>query len=82
MIFNPRRGGGEKEYTITTLDDEIFLSATRLKPGHILQVRKPDTSSTVPKMTFTDPDTGDWVDLRGLRRDTIFVMPCADVTIS
>lgn len=83
MIFNPTRGGGsEKEYTITTSDDEIFLSATRLKPGHILQVQAPDTSSSVPKMIFTDPDTGDLVNMRGLKRETIFVMPCADVEIT
>ena len=83
MIFNPTRGGGsEKEYTITAWDDEIFLSATRLKPGHVLQVQAPDNSSSVPKMRFTDPDTGDLVIIRGAQREVAFVMPCADVEIT
>lgn len=82
MIFNPTRGGGsEKEYTITALDDEIFLSATRLKPGHVLQATA-SIGSRTPKMAFQDPDTEEWVTINGLGRQSNFVMPCADVTIT
>lgn len=67
MIFNPTRGGGsEKEYTITARNN-ITVSATKLKPGHVFQAQKPDTVKGTNKML-----TGDF----------LFVMPCADVTIT
>ena len=79
MIFNPRRGGGEKEYTISAKSG-VTTSTTKLKPGHVFQA----TSSIQrnPKMSFKDPDTGESVIIQGSKRRSDFVMPCADVTIS
>lgn len=85
MIFNPTRGGGsEKEYTITA-GNNITVSATKLKPGHVFQAQKPDTVKGTLKMRFKDPDTGKLATIQGamqaLSNKYDFVMPCADVTI-
>ena len=79
MIFNPRRGGSEKEYTISA-QSGVTTSTTKLKPGHVFQA----TASTQrnPKMSFKDPDTGESVTIQGLSRRSDFVMPCADVSIT
>lgn len=79
MIFNPRRGGGEKEYTIS-VQSGVTTSATKQKPGHVFQA----TSSIQrnPKMEFKDPDTGESVTINGLSRISKFVMPAADVAIT
>lgn len=81
MIFNPRRGGGEKEYTITPRNN-VVVSATKLKPGHVFEARSPSGHNRYPKMTFVDPDTGKSVTIQNTRSISDFVMPCADVTIS
>lgn len=78
MIFNPRRGGSEKEYMITA-GNGITTSATKLKPGHVFQAT---ASIRPPKMEFQDPDTEEWVTINGLGIKSNFVMPCADVTIT
>lgn len=80
MIFNPKRGGGEKEYTITA-GNGITTSATKLKPGRVFQATS-SIGSRTPKMAFQDPDTEEWVTIKGLGRQSDFVMPCADVTIT
>lgn len=80
MIFNPRRGGSEKEYTITA-GNGITTSATKLKPGRVFQATS-SIGSRTPKMAFQDPDTEEWVTIKGLGRQSDFVMPCADVTIT
>lgn len=79
MIFNPRRGGGEKEYTIS-VQSGVTTSATKQKPGHVFQA----TSNVQrnPKMEFKDPDTGKSVTINGLSRRSNFVMPAADVAIT
>lgn len=79
MIFNPVRGGGEKEYTIS-VQSGVTTSTTKLKPGHVFQA----TASTQrsPKMSFKDPDTGESVTIQGPSRRSTFVMPCADVHIT
>ena len=79
MIFNPRRGGSEKEYTITA-GNGITTSTTKLKPGHVFQANSSIQRS--PKMSFKDPDTGESVTILGLSRRSDFVMPCADVSIT
>ena len=79
MIFNPRRGGSEKEYMITA-GNGVTTSATKLKPGHVFQATSIINRS--PIMTFKDPDTGESVTINGISRGPKFVMPCADVTIS
>lgn len=79
MIFNPVRGGGEKEYTISAKSG-VTTSATKLKPGHVFQATS--SINRNPKMTFKDPDTGESVTINGLSRQSNFVMPCADVTIN
>ncbi len=86
MIFNPTRGGGsEKEYTITA-GNNITVSATKLKPGHVFQAQKPDTVKGTLKMMFKDPDTRKSATIQGTNKklsgDFYFVMPCADVEIS
>lgn len=80
MIFNPRRGGGEKEYTIKAKNTGIALSVTKQKPGHTFQATSSVQRS--PKMEFKDPDTGESVTIQGLSRRSDFVMPAADVTIT
>lgn len=81
MIFNPVRGGGSaKEYTITA-GNGITTSATKLKPGRVFQATS-SIGSRTPKMAFQDPDTEEWVTIKGLGRQSDFVMPCADVTIT
>lgn len=80
MIFNPVRDGGEKEYTITA-GNGITTSATKLKPGRVFQATS-SIGSRTPKMAFQDPDTEKWVTIKGLGRQSDFVMPCADVTIT
>ena len=40
MIFNPRRGGSEKEYTITA-NNRVTTSATKLKPGYVFEATSP-----------------------------------------
>lgn len=62
MIFNPRRGGSEKEYMIT-VGNGITTSATKLKPGHVFEVSS--NKSEYPKMKFTDPDTRKSVTMQG-----------------
>ena len=79
MIFNPRRGGGEKEYTIS-VQSGVTTSATKLKPGHVFRATVSINRS--PKMTFDNPDTGESVTINGLSRNSNFVMPCADVEIT
>lgn len=81
MIFNPvRTGGSAKEYTITA-GNGITTSATKLKPGRVFQATS-SIGSRTPKMAFQDPDTEEWVTIKGLGRQSNFVMPCADVTIT
>lgn len=80
MIFNPRRGGSEKEYMITA-GNGITTSATKLKPGHVFQATA-SISGRIPKMAFQDPNTEEWVTINGFGRKSKFVMPCADVTIT
>lgn len=81
MIFNPvRTGGSAKEYTITA-GNGITTSATKLKPGRVFQATS-SIGSRTPKMAFQDPDTEEWVTIKGLGRQSDFVMPCADVTVS
>ena len=81
MIFNPvRTGGRAKEYTITA-GNGITTSATKLKPGRVFQATS-SIGSRTPKMAFQDPDTEEWVTIKGLGRQSDFVMPCADVTIT
>lgn len=80
MIFNPVRGGGEKEYTITA-NNRVTTSATKLKPGYVFEATSPPASVS-PKMTFVDPATGNTVNIKGTNRTSNFVMPCADVTLS
>jgi len=81
MIFNPvRTGGSAKEYTITA-GNGITTSATKLKPGRVFQATS-SIGSRTPKMAFQDPDTEEWVTIKGLGRQSDFVMPCADVTIT
>lgn len=81
MIFNPvRTGGSAKEYTITA-GNGITTSATKLKPGRVFQATS-SIGSRTPKMEFQDPDTEEWVTIKGLGRQSDFVMPCADVTIT
>lgn len=80
MIFNPKRGGGEKEYTITATN-RVTASATKSKPGYVFEATSPPASVS-PKMTFVDPATGNTVNLKGSARTSKFVMPCADVTLS
>lgn len=79
MIFNPRRGGGEKEYTITARTDWVTVSATKQKPGHMFQATAGNTRTTT--MEFTDPDTGKLVTVEGKIGKTKYVMPAADVTV-
>lgn len=79
MIFNPMRSGGGKEYTIS-VKSGLTTGATKLKPGHVFQATSNINRS--PKMTFKDPDTGESVTINGISRQSKFVMPCADVTIS
>nr|DAE52923.1 MAG TPA: hypothetical protein [Caudoviricetes sp.] len=79
MIFNPRRGGGEKEYKITARNNQITLSVTKQKPGHVFQATVGTTRQTA--MEFTDPDTGKLVNVQGRKGETNYVMPSADVTI-
>lgn len=68
MIFNPVRGGGsEKEYTITARNN-ITVSATKLKPGHVFQAQKPDTVKGTLKMTFKDPDTKKSATIQGTNK--------------
>ena len=80
MIFNPRRGGSEKEYTISAKSG-VTTSATKLKPGHVFQAAA-QSFQRKPKMSFKDPDTGKSVTIQGLSRISDFVMPCADVSIT
>lgn len=80
MIFNPVRGGGGKEYTIT-VKNRVTTSATKLKPGYVFEATSPPASVS-PKMTFVDPATGNTVTIKGSDRTFKFVMPCADVTVS
>lgn len=81
MIFNPvRTGGSAKEYTITA-GNGITTSATKLEPGRVFQATS-SIGSRTPKMAFQDPDTEEWVTIKGLGRQSDFVMPCADVTIT
>lgn len=81
MIFNPvRRGGSEKEYTITVRTG-VTSSATKLKPGHVFRVST-NYSGRKPKMEFQDPDTGNTVTIKASDRASDFVMPCADVRLS
>ena len=80
MIFNPRRGGSEKEYTITA-HNRVTTSATKLKPGYVFEATSPPASVS-PKMTDVDPATGNTVTIKGTNRTSNFVMPCADVTLS
>ena len=79
MIFNTVRGGGGKEYTITARNN-INVSATKQKPGHIFQATASNFRTTT--MEFTDPDTGELVKIGGKLGETKYVMPCADVTLS
>lgn len=79
MIFNPVRGGGGKEYTISA-QSGVTTSTTKLKPGHVFQATA-SISSRTPKMEFQDPDTEKTVTINGLGRTSNFVMPCADVKI-
>lgn len=85
MIFNPRRGGGEKEYTITARNNQITLSVTKQKPGHVFQADGSRDVKGSLKMRFKDPDTGKLATIQGamqaLSNKYDFVMPCADVTI-
>ena len=80
MIFNPRRGGSEKEYTITGRND-ITSNVTKQKPGRVFRATS-SLSGRIPKMIFNDPDTGKQVVINGVGRSSDFVMPCADVTLS
>ena len=80
MIFNPRRGGSEKEYTISA--GNATTSATKLKPGHVFEAQTPSGFRRNLKMTFKDPDTGKTTIITGDVGHSYFVMPCADVTIS
>ena len=86
MIFNPRRGGGEKEYAITAQKPNITLSATKQKPGHIFRASPPVTTSKPLKMEFTDPNTGKSVTAQGssegITKRYTFIMPAADATIT
>lgn len=80
MIFNPVRGGGGKEYTIS-VQSGVTTSATKLKPGHVFQVST-NYVGRRPKMEFQDPDTGNTVTIKASDSASKFVMPCADVTLS
>lgn len=81
MIFNPRRGGGEKEYKISVSKIySITLSVTKQKPGHVFQATA--NTNVHLKMNFTDPDTGEEIMIQGSSRRSNFVMPCADVHIT
>ena len=77
MIFNPRRGGGEKEYTIS-VQSGVTTGATKLKPGHVFTARR---TYGRPKMSFRDPDTGEDIVISTNSNVSAFVMPCADVTL-
>ena len=78
MIFNPRRGGSEKEYKIAT-SSIVTASETKLKPGRVFTARRAYGS---PKMSFRDPDTGEDIVISTDSNVSAFVMPCADVTLS
>ena len=80
MIFNPRRGGSEKEYTISA-QSGVTTSATKLKPGHVFEVHT-NYANRKPKMEFQDPDTGNTVTIKASDSSSNFVMPCADVKLS
>ena len=80
MIFNPVRGGGEKEYTISA-QRGVTSSATKLKPGHVFKVSTNYVGKKL-KMEFQDPDTGNTVTIKSSDSASNFVMPCADVTLS
>lgn len=80
MIFNPRRGGGEKEYTIS-VQSGVTTSATKLKPGRVFQAHT-NRQDRKPQITFVNPNTENTVTIQGAKRESYFVMPCADVTLS
>ena len=80
MIFNPRRGGSEKEYTISA-QRGVTTSTTKLKPGYVFEAHT-NYSGRKIKMEFQDPDTGNMVTIKSSDRASNFVMPCADVTLS
>lgn len=81
MIFNPRRGGGEKEYTIS-VQSGVTTGATKLKPGHVFEAQTPSGFRRNLKMTFKDPDTEKTTIITGDTEHSYFVMPCADVKIT
>lgn len=80
MIFNPRRGGSEKEYTI--IAGNATTSASKLKPGHVFEAQTPSGFRRNLKMTFKDPDTEKTTIITGDTGHSYFVMPCADVKIT
>lgn len=81
MIFNPRRGGSEKEYTIS-VQSGVTTGATKLKPGHVFEAQTPSGFRRNLKMTFKDPDTEKTTIITGDTGHSYFVMPCADVKIT
>lgn len=80
MIFNPRRGGSAKEYTIT-VGTGVTSSATNLKPGHVFRANT-NRQDRKPQITFVNPNTENTVTIQGIKKISYFVMPCADVTLS
>ena len=80
MIFNPVRGGGGKEYTISAKSG-VTSSAAKLKPGHVFKVSTNYVGRKL-KMEFQDPDTGNTVTIKSSDSASNFVMPFADVTLS